>query len=312
MRSVRALVEGLWMVITAPLLLAGVTLVSLLIAVPFGLVLNSHVQASLANQPPIYQGSVEIDPEWWSEFRAHAQGLDATFTPAVIGFAAPLDNLSALLDGTARPLVLAGPVALSALAWAFLWGGIFQRFVRSRKEGPAAFWSAGLRFLPRFAIISVAAGVATFLLYVTVHAALFGPVYQWLAAHASSERNAFFWRIVLYAIFGALIMIVSLIADYARISAVTASTASAGNAIAAGVRFVRTNLGAAVLLYVLSGSIFVALLAVYGAVDIYGGSRVGGWRGVVIAQAYIVARLAIRLTLAASEARLFQATRRLV
>lgn len=152
----------------------------------------------------------------------------------------------------------------------------------------------------------MAAGVASLLLYVTVHAALFGLVYQWLAADASSERNAFFWRIVLYAIFGALIMIVSLIADYARISAVSASPASAGQAIAAGVRFVRTNVGAVVLLYLLTGAIFVALLAGYGAVDIYGGSRVGGWRGVLIAQAYIVARLAIRLTFAASEVRLFQ------
>lgn len=306
MRSARALFEGLWLVICAPILVAGVALVSLLIAVPFGLVLNSHVQASLANQPPIYQGSVEIDPEWWSEFRNHATGLDATFTPTIIGFAAPLDNLSAFFDGTARPVALAGPVALSALAWAFLWGGIFQRFVRGRREGPAAFWSASLRFFPRFAIISIAAAVMSLVLYLTVHAVLFGPVYQWLAAGASSERNAFIWRIVLYAIFGALIMTVSLVADYARIGVVSAPTLSAGKAIAAGLRFVRTNLGATVLLYVLTGALFVALLVVYGVVDTYGGSRVGGWRGVLIAQAYIVARLTIRLTFAASEVRLFK------
>jgi len=294
------------MVITAPILLAGITVVSLLIAVPFGLVLNSHVQASLANQPPIYQGSVEIDPEWWSEFRAHAQGLDATFTPTVIGFAAPLDNLSALLDGTSRPLVLAGPILLSGLAWAFLWGGIFQRFVRGTREGPVAFWGAGLRFLPRFAIVSVLAGAAALLLYISVHVVLFGPVYQWLASTASNERNAFFWRIALYGIFGALLMLVSLAADYARISIVSAPATSAADAITAGARFVRANLGGAVLLYLLAGSLFVVLLAVYGAVDVYGGSRVGGWRGVLIAQAYIEARLALRLVLAASEARLFK------
>jgi len=293
------------MVITAPMLLAGVTLVSLLIAAPFGLVLNSHVQASLANQPPIYQGSVEIDPEWWSEFRAHAQGIDATFTPTVVGFAAPLDNLSALLDGSARPLALAGPILLSALAWAFLWGGIFQRFVRGSREGPVAFWAAGFRFLVRFAIISIAAGAASLLLYLTVHAVLFGAVYQWLASAASSERNAFFWRITLYAIFGALLMLVSLAADYSRISMVSAPAMPAANAIAAGMRFVRANLGGAVLLYLLVGALFVGLLAVYGAVDVYGGNRVGGWRGVIIAQAYIVARLALRLVFAASQARFF-------
>jgi hypothetical protein len=309
MRSVRALVEGVWMVVTAPILLAGITVVSLLVAVPFGLMLNSHVQASLANQPPTYQGSVEIDPEWWSEFRAHAQGLDATFTPTVIGFAAPLDNLSALLDGSTRPLALAGPILLSALVWAFLWGGIFQRFVRGRREGPVAFWAAGFRFLARFAIISVVAGAASLLLYLTVHAVLFGPVYQWLASATSSERQAFFWRVALYAIFGALLMLVSLAADYARISTVWAPATSAAGAIAAGVRFIRANLGGVILLYLLAGALFVGLLTVYGGIDVYGGSRVGGWRGVLIAQAFIVARLALRLVFAASEARFFKQLR---
>jgi hypothetical protein len=62
-----------------------------------------------------------------------------------------------------------------------------------------------------------------------------------------------------------------------------------------------------VTLFVLTAVLFVALLAVYGAVDIYGGSRVTGWRGIAIAQAYIVARLVIRLTFGASEVLLYRA-----
>lgn len=306
LRSARALVDGLWMVMSAPVLVVGVALASLLVAVPFGLVLSSHVQASLADQPPLYQGSVEIDPEWWTEFRAHARGLDATFTPTVIGFAAPLDNISALLDGTVRPLALAGPVALSALVWAFLWGGILHRFNRGNRAGPAALWSAGFHHLPRFAIISLAAAATSIVLYLTVHAFLFGPVYQRLAAAASSERGAFLYRVGLYLIFGTAIVTVSLLADYARISLATASAASAGEAIRRSVRFIRGHFGTVVLLYLFTGAIFVALLAIYGVVDSYGGNRVGGWRGVAIAQAYIVARLAIRLTFAASEVRLFK------
>ena len=74
-----------------------------------------------------------------------------------------------------------------------------------------------------------------------------------------------------------------------------------------GVRFVRRHRGTVVTLYLLTGALFVALLVVYGAIEIYGGSRVGGWRGVAVGQAYIVARLAIRLTFGASEVRLFRA-----
>ena len=60
-------------------------------------------------------------------------------------------------------------------------------------------------------------------------------------------------------------------------------------------------------LYLAAGLLFVLLLAAYGAIDIAGGVDVGGWRGIVIAQAYIVARIVVRLTFAASELRLYRA-----
>lgn len=306
LKAVRAFGAGLWTVCRSPLLIAGVTLVTLASAVPFGLVLGARLQASLANQPPIALGAGEIDGEWWMEFREHARGLEATFTPTIIGFAAPLDNLSAILDGSPRPLALAGPVALAGLLWAFLWGGALHRFAQGRAIGLRAFCAAGLRHTPRFVMISLAAAVVYLLLYLTVHAVLFGPVYHWLASLASSERDAFFFRAALYAVFGALLMTVTLVADYARVSAVSSGAASVRDAIELGARFVRSHAGSAVTLYLLSGALFVALLVVYGSVDIYGGTRIGGWRGVVVGQAYIVARLTIRLAGAAAQMRLFQ------
>ncbi len=59
------------------------------------------------------------------------------------------------------------------------------------------------------------------------------------------------------------------------------------------------------MLYLLAGLLFVALLGVYGVAEVYGGTRLGGWRSILIGQGYIVARLAIRLTLAAGGVRLF-------
>lgn len=304
-RAVRALGGGLWMVMRAPLLIAAVSVVMLAAAAPFGLVLGSRLQASLANQPPIVLGSGEIDAEWWMEFREHARGLEATFTPAIIGFAAPLDNLSALLDGTRRPLALAGPVALAGLIWAFLWGGALHRFAQGRAIGTRAFCTAGLRHLPQFATISLAVAGVYLVLYLTVHALLFGPIFSWIAERASSERDAFFWRVALYAVFGSLLMLVSLVADYARVSTVAAGASSVRDAIQSGARFVRANLVSVIVLWLLLGGLFVALLIAYGSAEVYGGTRIGGWRGVLLGQAYIMARLVIRLTTAAAELRLF-------
>ena len=67
----------------------------------------------------------------------------------------------------------------------------------------------------------------------------------------------------------------------------------------------RANARAAVTVYLLIGALFVAVTIAYGTLEIYGGSQVGGWRAIAIGQAYIVVRLAIRLTSAAAGLRLF-------
>lgn len=306
-RATRSLADGLWTVARAPALVAGVLLVTLASVVPFGLMLGTRLQTALANQPPVSRGSGEIDPEWWLEFRAHATGLEATFTPTVIGFAAPLDNLSALLDGTPRPLALAGPVALGGLVWAFLWGAILHRFSQRRALSIRECGAAAIRHGPRLVVISLAAALVYLALYLTVHAWLFGPVYEWLASQAASERNAFVWRVGLYAVFGVPLAAVSLMVDYARVALVTAAAPSLREAFSMSRRFVGSHLPAALTLYLLVGILFVLLLTTYGAAETFGGTRFGGWRGILLGQAYIVARLCLRLVLAASEVRLFTA-----
>ncbi len=305
MSALRSLLDGAWMVLRAPALLAGVALLTLMTALPFGLVLGSRLQTALAHQPPIWRDAGEIDPEWWREFRHHARGIEATFTPTVIGFAAPLDNLSALLDRTPRPWVMVAPAVLYGLVWVFLWGGVLERFARGRGLPPRAFWAAGRRHAPRIAVISLAAGAASLALFLTVHPVLFGPVYDALAAGASHERSAFLWRLALYCVFGGLLAAVSLVADYSRIGVVTGA-GTAREAFGIGGRFTRRHAAPVALLYVLTGMLFVALLVLYGATEAWGGARVGGWRAVLIGQGFILGRLAIRLTGAAAEVRLYQ------
>jgi hypothetical protein len=303
MLAVRAMFAGFAAVLRAPMLIIAAVAAMLAATIPFALFLGSELQTELASRQPVSQGRSEIDPEWWLEFQEHAEGLAATFTPTILGFAAPLDNLSSLLDGTRRPMILLLPFAVSVLIWAFLWGAALHRF----SHGRAGMWRSAVRTFVPFTLISLAAAAVVLVLYVTVHPMLFGPIAARLQDGASTEQGAFMGRLVLYVIFGTLLMVVSLVADYARVAMVVAPARSAGHAIAQSWRFLMRHPGTAVILYLATGAVFVVLMIAHGTLEVVGGSQVGGWRGVAIAQAYIVARLVIRLTFGASEMWLYRA-----
>jgi hypothetical protein len=303
----RALLLGLRDVLRAPLVVIAIAVVMLVIALPFAAVLQSRLQDSLSVQPHVSIADTEIDPEWWMEFRQHARGLAATFTPAVLGFAATLDGLSAVLDGRAPQAAIVAPIALSIVAWAFLWGGVLQRFREGRGIGLGGFVRGGRAHVLSFIAIAIVAAIVNVVLYLTLHSILFGPVHAALVAMTSTERDAFFVRVLLYLVFFAPVALVGLVADYARVAAVAAGKGSPMDALRAGAAFVRTHAAAVLALYVITGAGFVLVTIAYGTLEIYGGSRVGGWRAVAIGQAYVLVRLGIRLAFAASELRLFTA-----
>jgi hypothetical protein len=306
-RVVSALAGGVGDVLRAPAVIALAGLVTLLSAAPFALVVGNQVREALADQPPIALGSGEIDGDWWSEFLVHARGLAATFTPAIIGFAAPLDNLSGVLDRTRRPAVLLVPVLIAMMAWSWLWGVALTRY----HAGPGSLGralAAGVSHWPRFFAISAGAAALQIVLYLTIHPLLFGVVFDNMISGATSEPVAFAIRVGLYLVFGVMIVAVSLVADYSRAFDVVERPGTLMALPGAAVRFVREQATAVATLYLATGLLFVTLFAAFGIVDIYGGSRVGGWRGIAIAQGYIFGRLVIRLTFGASELRLVKAT----
>jgi hypothetical protein len=305
---IRALTHGLIDVIKAPLMLIAIAILLLLITAPFAAVLHSRLQQSLSVQPPVSLNETEIDPEWWMDFRDQARGLEATFTPAVLGFAATLDGISGVLDGRALPAALLLPFILSIVAWAFIWGGTLRRFQAGRRLGAGGFARAGVSHLISFVILAAIAAAINVALYLTLHKVLFGPVYTALAGMTGSERDAFLVRVVLYVIFFTPVAIVGLVADYARVVTVAGGVASPIAALRSAIAFVRARTSAVITLYVITGLIFVVVTIGYGALEVVGGSQVGGWRAIAIGQAYVFVRLAIRLTFASSELRLFSAS----
>ena len=298
MIALKTFFSSLGQVVRAPFTLAAVLILTIITVLPFGLVMGSRLQSALNDQPPVMLGSEEIDADWWLEFRRHARGLDATFTPAIIGFAAPLSNLSALLDGTPQGWVMAGPIALAMATWAFIWGWAIERFRNGGSRNASALIRAGFRTWPIFMMISVAAALAQIVLFFTVHALLFGPVFATLTSTMTRERDAFIVRVFLYLIFGAFLAVVSVIADYSRIAAVLRGSS--------GATFVRRWWPSVTALLLTTAVVLGLLLIAYGVGETYGGSRVAGWRGVAIGQTFIIVRLALRLVTIAAEVDLYQ------
>jgi hypothetical protein len=276
----------------------------MLVALPLALVLGNRLEAALVTQPPIDLNAEEIDADWWREYRAHGQGLSATFTPAIVGFAAPLDHLSAMLDGRAPGWTLAVPVAAYGVMWALLWGGVLHRFTRARAMRLREVWSACLRHFPAFLAVSALAAATVAVLYLTVHRWLFGAVYAWILTVVTTEAGALSARIVLYVIFGALLAYVGLCADYTRVSLLAGGGASLGEAWRIVAKLFRRHAGTVLALFVVNATVFVVLLAAYGVLD----ERFRGWRGVLLAQAFVVARVVLRLVNAASQVELFRRT----
>lgn len=305
--SIRAALEGLALILNAPGLLAGVLLLTMAAALPFVFAVEAPVMRSLAMQPPVDSiAASEIDAEWWQEFSRHAGGLAATFTPAILGFAAPLDSVSALLDATPRPFALLWPVTASALLWAFLWGGVLHRCATG-EDSLRGFWSAALRHFRSMAAVTLMAAAASVLLYLTLHALLFGVIYQQLAPRLAAERDAFLLRVACYLIFGIVLVLANAVFSFARVCVV--SGLSAGHAIARAWLLTRRRIGAVLGLYAIYLALFAAAMIGYGAIELMGGAAVGGWRAVVVGQVFVVVRLALRLGLAASQVRLADAPR---
>ena len=291
--------------LNAPALVAGVYLVTLAATVPMGLVLHESIEAHLGSSAVADRVAGGVDLDWWEEFEAQASGIERTFTPTVIGFAAVLRNLSALADNTPPEGALSALVALYFVVWAFFVGGVLDRLARQRRVMSAGFFSACGIYFFRFFRLAVLAGLAYWLLFGVVHRWLFGDLYGSLTHDLTVERDAFVLRVALYAFFGAILFFTNLIFDYAKIRAVVEDRRSMIGTFLAAVRFVRRRPVATICLYLLNGTLWVIVAAVYALVA-PGGAGPGIWAAFAIGQVYVITRLFAKLVFYASQTAYFQ------
>jgi hypothetical protein len=269
MSPLKAAAEGMRRVSRAPAILFGMW--ALTLALPA--MLAPHPGASLAADPAI--------------------GL--------------LDSLSAFVGVTPRPVVIAGPAAVYIVLWIFMAGGIIDRYARDRATRAFGFFGSAGAFFFRFLRLAALQGIAYGVLFLLLHPWLFETIYPRLTREITVERTAFLIRVGLDLAFAILVAACAMIFDYAKVRAVVEDRRSMISALTAAIGFIRRNAGGAAVLFLVNLAMLAIAPGVYALIA--PGARHAGptpWLGVVIGQAYVVARLWITLTFWASETALFQ------
>jgi hypothetical protein len=275
-----AFVDGLRMVLRAPGLLVGIFAITTAVVAPIAL---------------------------WTA-RAAATDPAGPDSIATVGFNAVLHNLSAVFDGTrpSRP-EMAAIVAYAAI-WVPLWGAVLDRFSNAKSRGARQALRASFRWVVPMGQLTLTGLFVYATLFVGLHSLIFQQLYGWLEVMLATEQAAFAWRVVLYALFGFLLLMTSLIIDFARVRVVIANERSTARALGSSVRFIRDHAMAVTVLTVFVGSLYLIVLAVYAAFDLSSRGVSRASTALIVGQLFILGRVGIRLISAASQVRLAQLT----
>ena len=302
-----AAIDGIRRVNRAPALLAGAFALTVLVSLPLAVAMRGLLAQHLGDSLAADSAAGGVNYDWMQEFADQATGLGVTFKPTIIGFGAVLDNLSAFLDNTSRPVVVVAAASIYVLGWLFLAGGIIDRLARDRATRASGFFSACGVFFFRFLRLAATQWIVYAFLFGAVHPWLFVGLYPRLIHDVTVERTAFMLRVALYLVFGVLVATCSMIFDYAKVRAVVEDRRSMLGSINAAIGFVWRNAAAAVLLFALDFLLFVVAIAIYGLVAPGAGGR-GLMVGAAFAlgQVYVAGRLWVKLVFWSSETALFQ------
>ena len=307
MPIVTFLLDGLRRVVRAPVILAGAAMLTVLLALPLGLLLRGELLRALGESVVAEAMADGVAWDWWQQFSSQATGLARSFTTSVIGFAAVVANLSALLDGNGQDPVIVAMVLTYLGIWTVFSGGVLDRYARNRATRSAGFFSACGLYGSRLLRLAIIAGLTYGFLFGVVHGWLFDDLYEAMTRNLTAERLAFAVRAALYLVFGLLLVGVSLVFDYARVRAVVEDRRSMIGALMAGGRFVRRCPGMCAGLYLANGLVLLAVMASYAMMAPRAGSTgLSLWLAFLTGQAYLMARLASKLLFYAAEIACFQ------
>jgi hypothetical protein len=277
------------------LVLATNLAAALVLAAPLALQLERELDHRGASSAMMYG----FDYDWWSRWSEDQNGPGRALSPELLGTGFALKNLELLLDGylpaglfawgrgpaPVDPIVLAVGLAYLALQ-AFLTGGLLSVYRRPRAGWTVRGLAHGSGFyfgrMLRLSVLSLALVGAVF--------ALNAPVARWLdhaAREAVSGRSAAFVTLGRHAALLAALLLVHMVVSHARVLVVREA------------RRLAAAMGQYLCLALASG----LLLAIFALADSQ--LVVVGFRtqavALVLFEAFVAARIALRLWLLASQ-----------
>jgi hypothetical protein len=300
--------DGLRRVSAAPAILASTWLVTGLVAARPAAFLYRAIEQDLGASMAAASAADGVNTWWWQEFVNRHRVFADTFHPFIVGFGAVLTNVSMFLSGSFPGTGFLAPAVAYLVIWLFLIGGVLDRYARQRRIGVHGFFAAAGVFFFRFLRLAVLAAVVWTIVFGPIRQLLFDWIYPWITRDLAVERIAFAWYTTLTLIYGFVVALVMVVFDYAKVRAVVEDRRSMIGALVAGARFVRHNAPAAAGVFALNGLLFGLLLLAYAvlAPGATGGSTPRLVSAVIITQAYVLARLFVKLSFYASAVALFQ------
>jgi hypothetical protein len=284
-------------------------LANVLVALPLAVAMAASIQDSVGGSLVQQNLRDGLDMGWYGEFAAQAKGIESTFSPSVVGAGAFFDNLEAWLNGRLfeMPPALVALGVVYALIWALFLGGILHRYGDRRGLFRLSeFFSHGGEFFFRFVRLAVLSGVLYYLVY-RFAGWLFGRVEEAMR-DVTVEKTVLGYVVAAALLVALLLTFIHMAFDYAKIATYKENRRSMILAAIRGFRLVLGNFGRATFLYYGLGFFGFTLLGAYYLVA--PGPGQASLPSVVFAflvgQAYLVARLALRLTFYAGQMALYE------
>lgn len=290
---------------------------ALVLAVPLALQLEGDLRNRGASSAMMYG----FDYDWWSHWSERQQGHQRALAPDLLGTGFALKNLELLLEGwlpaglfargegrpPVDPLILGIGLGYLVLQ-AFLAGGILGVFRRPRGGFTLRGLLHGCGFyfgrMLRLSLLAIAAAGVVFALY-----APFARFVDGLAREAVSGRTALLLTLGRHALLLVALLVVHMVFSHARVLVVREERLSALLATLSSLGFCARRLGAALGQYLAAAAAAALLLAAFALADSW--LTVVGWRSQLVAlalfEAFVAARIALRLWLLASQLELQRA-----
>jgi hypothetical protein len=312
MSAVRAFFDGLGKVLSSPGLVLWLWVVNLIVALPLAALIASSIEESIGGSLVHEKLRSGFDMGWYGEYSARAEGVETSFNPSIVGAGAFFDNVEAWYNGELFELTpaLVGAGVVYALVWTLFLGGILHRY----SEGAGLFrlgefLAQGGSFFFRYLRLAVIAAIVYYGIY-RFSGWLFAKIAE-ASKDLTAEENVLAYVVAGSVLVVFLLTFVNMAFDYAKIATYRENRRSMIAAMLTGFGFVLSNLGKTITLYYGLGALGILLLFLYFSVapGVAQASTVSIAFAFLVGQAYLIAKLGLRLMFYASQLSLYGAVK---